>query len=79
MVRDTRQDQAACFAWKQVRLGFLSLASRLTEAWLAWCTWHHHGGHIDLKLKKDGSMRRVASESSTPTFTFSLYCASRAF
>jgi hypothetical protein len=30
--RDTRQDLAACFAWKQVGLGFPSLASRLAEA-----------------------------------------------
>jgi hypothetical protein len=29
--RDTRQNLAACFAWKQVTLGFPSLASRLTE------------------------------------------------
>jgi hypothetical protein len=31
MVYDTRKDLAACFAWKQVRLGFPSLASRLAE------------------------------------------------
>jgi hypothetical protein len=30
-VRDTRQDLAACFAWKQVGQGFPSLASRLEE------------------------------------------------
>jgi hypothetical protein len=29
---DTRRDLAACFAWKQVGLGFSSLASRLEEA-----------------------------------------------
>jgi hypothetical protein len=29
---DTRQDLAACFVWKQVGLGFPSLASRLSEA-----------------------------------------------
>jgi hypothetical protein len=29
---DTRRDLAACFAWKQVWLGFPSLASRLAEA-----------------------------------------------
>jgi hypothetical protein len=28
----TRRDLAACFMWKQVGLGFPSLASRLTEA-----------------------------------------------
>jgi hypothetical protein len=29
---DTRRDLAACFVWKQVGLGFPSLASRLSEA-----------------------------------------------
>jgi hypothetical protein len=28
------QDLAACFTWKQVGLGFPSLASRLVEAWM---------------------------------------------
>jgi hypothetical protein len=28
------RDRAACFAWKQVVLGFPSLTSRLVEAWL---------------------------------------------
>jgi hypothetical protein len=32
MAWDTRRDLAACFVWKQVRLGFPSLASRLAEA-----------------------------------------------
>jgi hypothetical protein len=31
-VRDTRQDLAACFTWKQVGLEFPSLASRLVQA-----------------------------------------------
>jgi hypothetical protein len=31
MTWDTRRDLVACFAWKQVVLGFLSLASRLVE------------------------------------------------
>jgi hypothetical protein len=30
-VRDMRHDLAACFVWKQVGLGFSSLASRLAE------------------------------------------------
>jgi hypothetical protein len=30
-VWDTRRDLMACFMWKQVRLGFFSLASRLAE------------------------------------------------
>jgi hypothetical protein len=32
MALDTHQDIAACFTWKQVGLGFSSLASRLAEA-----------------------------------------------
>jgi hypothetical protein len=31
-VRDTRRDLVACFAWKQVTLGFPSLTLRLVEA-----------------------------------------------
>jgi hypothetical protein len=31
MTWGTRRDLAACFAWKQVRLGFFSLTSRLAE------------------------------------------------
>jgi hypothetical protein len=31
MTHDTHQDLAACFTWKQVTLGFPSLASRLAE------------------------------------------------
>jgi hypothetical protein len=29
---DTHRDLAACFSWKEVTLGFLSLASRLADA-----------------------------------------------
>jgi hypothetical protein len=32
LVQDTHRDLVACFMWKQVGLGFPSLASRLTEA-----------------------------------------------
>jgi hypothetical protein len=32
MARGTHRDLVACFAWKQVGLGFPSLASRLAEA-----------------------------------------------
>jgi hypothetical protein len=56
-VWDTRRDLAACFVWKQVGLGFPSLASRLVEAWHEWCTWHHHRGRMELKLKTDRSMQ----------------------
>jgi hypothetical protein len=32
MMLDTHRDLAACFTWKQVELGFSSLATRLAEA-----------------------------------------------
>jgi hypothetical protein len=72
-VLDTRRDLAACFVWKQVVLGFPSLVSRLVEVRRGWCTWHHCGGRVEMKLKIDGLMRRVTSDSSTPTLPFSLY------
>jgi hypothetical protein len=31
MARDTHRDLVACFAWKQVRLGFPNFASKLVE------------------------------------------------
>jgi hypothetical protein len=33
LARDTRRHVAACFAWKQVGLGFSSMTLRLLEAW----------------------------------------------
>jgi hypothetical protein len=53
---DTRGDVATCIAWKQIRLVFPSLASRLAEACRGWCTWHHRGGCIELKLMMNESM-----------------------
>jgi hypothetical protein len=38
------------------RIGFPSLASRLAESWHKWCTWHHRVGHVEMKLKMDGSI-----------------------
>jgi hypothetical protein len=73
MACDTRRDLGACFAWNRVRLGFPSLASRLVEARRGWCTWHHRRGGIEMKPKTNESMRRTASDSSTPTLLFSLY------
>jgi hypothetical protein len=32
MMQGTRRDLVACFTWKQVELGFSSLASRLAES-----------------------------------------------
>jgi hypothetical protein len=69
----TRQNLTACFTWKQLGLGFPSLASRLVEAWCGWCTWHHCEGCIELKLKTDGLTRRAASDPSTATLPFSMY------
>jgi hypothetical protein len=73
--RDTRRDLVACFAWKQVRLGFPSLASRLAEGQRQWCTWHHRGGCIRMKLKTDGSMQRAMSDPATLHLPFSMYYA----
>jgi hypothetical protein len=78
MVLDTHRDLAACFAWKQVGLGFPSLASRLAKARCGWCMWHHRGGRVEMKLKMDRSLWWAASDSSTPTLSFSMYYAPRA-
>jgi hypothetical protein len=69
----THRDLAGCFAWKQVWLVCPSLASTLVETRREWCTWHHRGGCIELKLKMDGPMRRVASDPSTLTLSFFMY------
>jgi hypothetical protein len=57
----------------------VSQALRLVEAQHGWCMWHHHKGHVEMKLKMDGSMRRALSESSSPTLSFSLYYTPGAF
>jgi hypothetical protein len=69
----TRWDLAACFTWKQVGLGFFSLASRLVEARRGWCMWHNNRDCVDVKLKMDGSIRRVTSDPATLTLLFLLY------
>jgi hypothetical protein len=43
-------------------LGFSSLALRLRKRDDGWCTWHHRGGHVRIKLKMDGSIRWAASD-----------------
>jgi hypothetical protein len=73
------RDLAAYFMWKQVGLGFSSLALRLVEARHRWCMWHHHEGCIESKLKIDGSMRWATSDPSTPTLAFSMYYTLGAF
>jgi hypothetical protein len=73
---DTRQDLVACFAWKRVRLEFFNLASRMAEARRRWCTWHHHGGHMEMKSNTDGSTRWATLDSSTPNFV--VFCCIRA-
>jgi hypothetical protein len=71
----TRRDLGACFAWKQVGLGFSSLASRLLDAQHGWCTWHHYGGYVEVKLKTYGSIRWAISDPTTFSLLFSLYYA----
>jgi hypothetical protein len=67
--RDTRRDLAACFAWKQVGLGFPSLASKLAEARRGWCTWHHRGGRVEAKRKTVGSMASGAAQRKSDQTT----------
>jgi hypothetical protein len=55
-VWDTRRDLVTCFTWKQVRIGFSSLSSRLVKAQHGWCTWNHRRCLIELKLKTDEPM-----------------------
>jgi hypothetical protein len=38
-----------------------------------WCTWHHHGGCVETKLKIDGSMRQAPLDPATLTLSLSLY------
>jgi hypothetical protein len=84
MVRDKCRDLAACFAWKRVRLGFSSLASRLAEVWHRWFTWHHRRGCMEMKLKTDGSMRQnfaifiVLGHKGSLVISFSIISTPRA-
>jgi hypothetical protein len=71
MALDTRRDLAACFAWKQVGLGFPSLPQNWRRSNDGWFMWHHHGGDVKMKSKTDGSMRQAASDPSTPNLSFS--------
>jgi hypothetical protein len=73
MTWDTRRDLAACFAWKQVEPGFPSLPQNWWRRDGEWCMWHHRGGHVRIKSKTDGSMRRAALDSATLALMFSLY------
>jgi hypothetical protein len=73
MVRGTHHNLVACFARKQVGLGFPSLTSSLVEARHGWCMWHHRGGWVELKLKTDGSMWWATSDPYTPTLLFLFY------
>jgi hypothetical protein len=75
-VLGTRQDLVACFAWKQVRVGFLSLPQNWRRRDGKWCMWHHHGGHVEIKLKTDGSMRWTASDPA-PCFAVFLVLGPR--
>jgi hypothetical protein len=73
-VRDTRRDLTTCFTWKQAsRASVSSLGSRLVVPWRGWCTLHHRVGCVEVKLKTDGSMRWVLSDSATIVLPFSMY------
>jgi hypothetical protein len=70
--RDTHRDLTACFVRKQVGLGFPR-----PQDWRShdsgWCTWHHHGGCVESKLKMDESMRQAASDPATLALPVSFY------
>jgi hypothetical protein len=70
MARDMRRDLAVCFTWKHIRLGFPSLPQNWQRHDGGWCTWHHHGCYVDVKLKTDGLMRWAASDSATHVLPF---------
>jgi hypothetical protein len=38
-----------------------------------WCTWHHRGGCVRVKLKSDRSMRCATSDPATPPLLFLMY------
>jgi hypothetical protein len=57
LVWDTRQDLAACVAWKQVMLVFHSLPQNWRRRDDGWYTWRHRGGHVGIKSKTDEPMR----------------------
>jgi hypothetical protein len=70
---DTCRDLPACFAWKQVWLDFSVWPQDWRRHNGEWCTWHHHGGCVESKLKMDGSTQWAASETSIPESSFSMY------
>jgi hypothetical protein len=75
---DTHRHPVACFVVKQVGLGFPSLPQKWWRSDDGWCMWYHEGGHVEIKLKTDVSMRWTAVDSSTPTLPFLLYLVIRA-
>jgi hypothetical protein len=72
-VLDTRQDLAACVAWKEVALAFHSLPQNWWRRDDTWCTWCHREGLVGIKSKTDESMRQAASDPAILTLSFSLY------
>jgi hypothetical protein len=70
---DTRRDLAVCFAWKQVWLEFPVWPQDWRRRDGRWCTWHHCGGCVGIKLKTDGSMRWAVLDPFTLALPFSVY------
>jgi hypothetical protein len=78
MAWDTCQDLEACFIWKQVALGFPSLASKLAEArqWLVHVAplWRLRRGQVE-----DGRVdATAASDPAILILSFSMHYALRA-
>jgi hypothetical protein len=67
-----RRDLVACFAWKQVGLGFPSLPQNWCRRDGSWCTWHNRRCRVEVKLKMDGLIRGAASDPATLALLFSL-------
>jgi hypothetical protein len=66
---DTRRDLAACFTWKQVRLGFSSLPSRLAEV------WRRVGAHDTItEVASESSRRRTGRCDRLRQILLPLFC-----
>jgi hypothetical protein len=57
-----RRHPAACFVAKQVGLGFLDFSQNWRRRDGVSCTWHHRGGHVEVKQKTVGSMALGAAQ-----------------
>jgi hypothetical protein len=71
--RGTCRDIVACFVWKKVRPGFPSLIQNWRRRDGGWDMCDHREGHVRIKSKTDGSIRRATSESTIFTLSSFMY------